>query len=528
MKIVTTEEMRLLEEKSAREGVSTDTLMEKAGLAVAEKAREFLGEVRGVPILVLVGPGNNGSDGMVAARHLGDWGADVTAYLALPRSDDDPKRQLLLDRGITPLLAENDAGLSLLTGLLNEARLVIDAVLGTGRSRPIEGILAEILNMLVNERATRPELGLIALDVPTGLDADTGESDPHCPTADVTVALGYPKAGFFAFPGAAHVGRLDVVDIGIPPSLADDVPQELITSDWVRDTLPKRPLDSHKGTFGRLLVIAGSMKYVGAAYLACQGAARVGAGLVTLAIPKSLQPMLAAKLTEATYLPLPEEGGLLSIEASEVVLSEATKYQALLAGCGLGQGPDVAQLLRQTLFTSRYPGIPMVLDADALNVMSRIPEWWAGLRGEAVVTPHPGEMSRLTGMTTGEINATRLSTTRKSAVLWNKSVVLKGAYTVTGSPQGQVRISPFANPGLASAGTGDVLAGVMAGLLAQGLSTFDAASCAVYLHGAAGEQVRREMGDTGMLASDLLPRLPIVIKRVKEGTLQLDQASVDA
>jgi hydroxyethylthiazole kinase-like uncharacterized protein yjeF len=517
MKIVTTEEMRLLEEKSAREGVSTDTLMEKAGLAVAEKAREFLGEVRGVSILVLVGPGNNGADGMVVARHLGDWGADVITYLALSRSDDDPKRQMLLDRGFTPLLAEDDVGFSLLKGLLTKTRLVIDAVLGTGRSRFIEGTLAEILVLLVKERATRPELGLIALDIPTGLDADTGESDPHCPTADMTVALGYPKSGMFALPGAAHVGRLDVVDIGIPPSLADDVTQELITPHWVRGTLPKRPLDSHKGTFGKLLVIAGSMKYVGAAYLACQGAARVGTGLVTLAIPKSLQPMLAAKLTEATYLPLPEEGGILSSEASDIILSEVSKYQALLVGCGLGQGSDVARLLRQTLLTSRYPGVPIVLDADALNVMSRIPEWWEGLKGEAVVTPHPGEMARLTGMTIEEINATRLSTTRKSAVQWSKSVVLKGAYTVVGSPHGQVCISPFANPGLASAGTGDVLAGVMAGLLAQGLSTFDAASCAVYLHGAAGEQVKMEMGDTGMLASDLLPRLPLVIKQLKEG-----------
>jgi NAD(P)H-hydrate epimerase len=500
--------------------------MEKAGLAVAQKARGVLGDVRGVPILVLVGPGNNGGDGLVAARHLGGWGAEVTAYLALPRRGDDPKRRLLLDSGITPLPAEDDPGFSLLAGRLAEARLVIDAVLGTGNSRPIEGTLAEVLAMLAGQRAVRPGLGLMALDLPTGLDADTGEADPLCPRADLTVTLGYPKVGLFAFPGAAHVGRLEVVDIGIPAFLAEDVPRELITSDWVRGALPRRPLDSHKGTFGRVLVIAGSAKYIGAAYLACEGAARVGAGLVTLAIPRSLQPILAAKLTEATYLLLPEEKeGALSPEASEVILSEASRYQAMLVGCGLGQGADVVRLLRQTLLTSHYPGtpmVPMVLDADALNVMSKIPEWWMGLRGEAVVTPHPGEMSKLTGKTTGEINATRLDTTRKSALQWNKSVVLKGAYTVISSPQGHVRISPFANPGLASAGTGDVLAGVMAGLLAQGLSTFDAASCAVYLHGAAGEQARLEMGDTGMVASDLLPRLPLAIKQVREDGLHLN------
>jgi hydroxyethylthiazole kinase-like uncharacterized protein yjeF len=522
MKIVTTEEMRLLEVECAQQGVSTDTLMEKAGLAVAQSARKFLGDVRGVPILALVGPGNNGGDGLVAARHLSDWGAEVTIYLTLPRSEDDPKRQPLLDRGVTVCRAEDDTDFSCLIGQLSRTRLGIDAILGTGRSRPIEGNLAAILSLLGNARAARPGLGLMALDIPTGLNADTGESDPLCPTADVTVALGFSKVGLYAFPGAAHVGKLEVVDIGIPVSLAGDVPQELITSDWVRDALPGRPMDSHKGTFGRVLVVAGSMKYIGAAYLACEGAARVGAGLVTLAIPGSLQPILAAKLTEATYLLLPEEEGALSPEASDVILSELHGYQALLVGCGLGQGSDVALLLRQTLLTARYPGVPMVLDADALNVLAGVPEWWLGLRGEAVVTPHPGEMSRLTGQTTGEINATRLGITREQAVQWGKSVVLKGAYTMIGSPEGQVRISPFANPGLASAGTGDVLAGAVAGLLAQGLSTFDAASCGVYIHGVAGEDARNEMGDTGMMAGDLLPRLPLAIKRVKEGIVQPD------
>ena len=244
----------------------------------------------------------------------------------------------------------------------------------------------------------------------------------------------------------------------------------------------------------------------------------MGAGLVTLAIPASLQPMLASKLTEATYLLLPEEDGALSPEASEALLSEARSCQSLLVGCGLGRGSDVARLLRQTLFTHRYPGAPMALDADALNILSGIPEWWAGLRGEAVVTPHPGEMSRLTGMSTAEVNSTRMSAAREWAARWNATVALKGAYTVVGSPQGLVRVSPFANPALASAGTGDVLAGVIAGLLAQGMSPFDAASCGVYLHGAAGEQLRLEMGDTGVVASDLLPRLPLAIKQVKEGS----------
>ena len=521
MKIVTTEEMRRLEEQCAQEGTSIDALMEKAGLAVAQKTREFLGDVRGVPLTVLVGPGNNGSDGLVAARHLSDWGAEVAVYLTTAGKEEDPKYKLLADRDVATYKEEDDGDLSALDGLLSRSSLVIDAVLGTGRARPLEGTMAGIFSRLAVARADRVSLKLLALDLPTGLNADTGEADPLCPAADVTVTLGYPKVGLYAFPGGTHTGRVVAVDIGIPSHLAEDIPQELITPDWVRTALPRRPMDAHKGTFGRALVVAGSVNYVGAAYLACQGAARVGAGLVTLALLRSLQPILAAKLTEATYLPLPEEDGVLSPAASEVLLSETPGHQAMLVGCGLGQSRQVVQLLGQTLLSARRPETPLVLDADALNVMSQIPEWWLRIRGDAVVTPHLGEMSRLTGLSTEDVQGNRLNIARDKAAQWKKVVTLKGAYTVVSSPEGQSRISPFANPGLASAGTGDVLAGIIVGLLSQGLSTSDAAACGVYLHGAAGELVRRDMGETGMLASDLLPKLPLVIKHLRDGTLDL-------
>ena len=515
MKIVTVEEMRRIEERCVQQGIPLDTLVEKAGLAVARKARERLEVVRKAPLLVLVGPGNNGGDGLVAARHLWEWGTDVTAYLALPRSKDDPKLKFLPDVGVSVVRAEDDPSFELLDGLLSKAHLVIDALLGIGRSRPIEGALAGVLSRLAKARAERAKMKLIALDLPTGLNADTGEADPLCPAADVTVALGYPKVGHFAFPGAERVGRLEVVDIGIPPSLADDVLQELITPEWVRDAIPSRPQNAHKGTFGRTLVIAGSQRYVGEAVLACQGAARVGVGLVTLAAPESLLPVFASKLTETTFLPLPERDGALSPEASELVLSEASGYQALLAGCGLGQSPDVSAFLRQTLLTHRYNGPPLVLDADALNIMSKVPEWWLQLRQEAVVTPHPGEMSRLTGADSSQINADRLHTARSHAAQWGVVVALKGAHTAVGAPDGRVLVSPFAHPGLASAGTGDVLAGAVAGLVAQGLSPFDAAACGVYLHGTAGERVRDDLGESGILAGDLLPQLPRAIRQMR-------------
>ena len=507
--------MRRVEERCVQQGVSLDTLMENAGLAVARKARERLDVVRKAPLLVLVGPGNNGGDGLVAARHLWDWGTGVTTYLALPRGENDPKLSLLRDAGAPVVSAEDDPSFETLDGLLATAHLVIDALLGTGRSRPIGGTMAEALSRLARARAERDRMKLVALDLPTGLNADTGEVDPLCPAADVTVALGYPKVGHFSFPGAERVGHLEVVDIGVPPSLADDAPRELITPERVRDALPQRPRNAHKGTFGRTLVIAGSSRYIGAAYLACMGAARAGAGLVTLAIPESLLPVFAAKLTETTFLPLPEKDGGLSSEASELVLSEAAGYQALLAGCGLGQSPATSAFLRQTLLTRRYDGPPMVLDADALNILAGVPEWWKLLRNEAVVTPHPGEMSRLTGMDSAQVNADRFGAASSYAAQWGSVVALKGAYTAIGSSDGQVKVSPFANPGLASAGTGDVLAGAIAGLMAQGASPLDAAVCGVYLHGAAGERVRADLGEAGMMASDLLTHIPRAIRDLR-------------
>ena len=521
MKIVTAEEMRRLEGRCEEEGVTTGALMEQAGLAIAHMAHDLLASA-GVPpgdagVLVLVGPGNNGGDGLVAARHLAEWGHPVTGYLPRERPDSDEARAALARNGVTLHTADGDPGLSTLAEQLRGARLVVDALLGTGRSRPIEGALAAVLECVAEAQSNRPDMLLLSVDLPTGLDADTGLADPLCPQADVTLALGLPKVGHMAFPGAANVGRLEVADIGIPAHLAEEASaREVITPEWVRSALPTRSADSHKGTFGRTLVVAGSERYGGAAYLACMGAARSGAGLVMLAASDSVLRLVAPKLIEATTLPLPSEVGALSTDAPEALLAEANDYQALLVGCGLGRSRDADRLLRQTLLTHRYPGTPIVLDADALNILAELPEWWSQLHGQAVVTPHPGEMSRLTGLSTAEVNAHRMVLAERFAAQWGVTLVLKGAYTVVASPEGSVRVSPFVNPALATAGTGDVLAGVIAGLIAQGAEPFDAAACGVYLHGAAGEQARQAMGDAGVLAGDLLPLLPLAMRAIRE------------
>ena len=519
MKIVTTEQMRELERRAAELGLPSPVLMENAGLAIAQEVKGWLGSVARRHILVLVGPGNNGGDGLVAARHLHDWGARVNVYLCLPRGDDDPNYRLITERRIPCTLANEDKDLAEFGNMLASSELVIDALFGTGKLRPLGGIYSEVLTRVRQAKEAKPSLSIVAVDLPSGLDADSGAIDPSCVAADLTITLGYPKLGLFAFPGGEMAGQLVVADIGIPTNLGQDIAVELITEQTVRSMLPRRPRSAHKGTFGRVLVCAGSIHYIGAAYLACEGAMRVGAGLVTLALAQSLQPILAAKLTEVTYVPLPEsEPGFIDAQASEVLHQWLSDYDVLLMGCGLSQHPSVMEFIRNSLLQMPPNLTPaLVLDADVLNTLAQTPGWWQKLSLNAILTPHPGEMARLTALPVEEVQSDRLRVAREAASRWQKTVVLKGAHTIVASPEGGGKISPIANPGLASAGTGDVLSGAIAGLLAQGLSYLDAAACGVYLHGMAGEMVEAELGDAGMVAGDLLPALPVAIKKIKQG-----------
>lgn len=511
MKIVTTEQMRRAEEACAEIGLPTDVLMEKAGKAVAGDITRIVKAVTGERFLFLVGPGNNGGDGLVAARHLLDAGAAVDIYLVGARPPDDPNLKQGLERGATCLCAAADDGLRRLDELLARASVIIDAVFGTGKLRPLTGVFADALKKVNDFRQEHPGLRLVAVDLPSGLNADTGEVDPACPYADYTITLGFPKPGLFNLPGAAHTGRLSVVDIGIPAYLVKDADTDLITPAMARALLPRRPLLANKGSFGKALVVAGSVNYVGAAYLACYGAIRAGAGLVTLATPRSLQPIFAAKMTEVTYLPLDEAApGIVAPGAVVTVADEAGRFDVMLLGCGLGQAEPAVEFVR-TLLLEDIALPKLVLDADALNTLAGVPGWWNTLKVDAILTPHPGEVARLTGASIEQVQSDRIEMARRLAGEWHKTTVLKGAYTAIGSPDGHVRVSPAANPGLASAGTGDVLAGVIVGLVAQGLGLYDAATCGVYLHARAGEMVRGKLGDAGMIASDLLPVLPRAI-----------------
>ncbi len=505
MKIVSSAEMREIEARCEAEGIATAELMENAGRAFAEEVREWGEGVAGKNVVVLVGPGNNGGDGLVAARYFHDWVANVDVCLCSPRPESDKNLGLLLSRGLQPTNAYEGNGLAALAQVLGSAGIVVDAVLGTGRSRPIAGRIGEILAELEAARGLNSNLRVTAMDLPSGVDADSGQADPVGPQANLTVALGYPKIGMFAFPGASRVGELRVADIGIPDGLADNISLEMLTGPMVKALLPRRPADAHKGTFGRLVVVAGSGQYVGAAYLACAAATRVGAGLVTLACSPAVRAIVGARAAEVTYIPLGDEA---EVQDWRAALDEGVaQADALLVGCGLGRDPKVWKLVKGLLLDAERDGPPAVIDADGLNALASEEGWWERLGREAVLTPHPGEMSRLMGASTKEIQGDRIGMAREAAKRWGKTVVLKGAHTVVARADGRAVVSPFANPGLASAGTGDVLAGAIAGLIVQGLGVWEAALAGVYLHGVAGEVGREEIGEAGLVASDLLVRL---------------------
>jgi hydroxyethylthiazole kinase-like uncharacterized protein yjeF len=518
MKIVTAEQMRQIDRSAADIGLTTEILMENSGRSVAEETKKLLGDIKGKRILIMVGPGNNGGDGLVAACYLREASAEVTLYLCCQRTTGDKNYKLTQEKKINTINADQDRDFAKLEKELASSEVVIDSVFGTGRSRIIEGIFKQVMSRLISFKENHPDLFIIAVDIPSGIDANTGATDPSCPSVNATITLGYPKPGLYNFPGAEKAGKIIIADIGIPPLLAKDITTELLTEHWARSVLPIRPASANKGTFGKVLGIAGSINYIGAAYLACMGAARTGAGLVTLGTAQSLQPILAAKLNEVTYIPLPEaDQRIIAPEAISTLAKHLPGYNVMLMGCGLGQHPAVIKFIKSALFTlPRLHSMTLILDADALNTMAQIPEWWQKLGKDVILTPHPGEMSRLTGVPLARLQQDRLEIAQKASAEWQKVVVLKGAYTIVAAPDGRTKISPEANPGLASAGTGDVLSGVIAGLAAQGLSSFDAAACGVYLHAQAGNLVRQEMGDAGMLASDLLPVLPQVIKSLKQ------------
>ena len=506
-----------MERAAIEAGSSEAQLMEEAGLSSAQEAWMLLGTLEGREFVVRGGPGNNGGDGLVAARHLHDWGAEVAVLAPRGRPDDQNLQELTLREVAVTQGEEAVAALQ----RMGQADLVVDALLGVGKGRPItaDEPIGEALVALADARGRSQPPKVLAIDLPTGLDADGGGVDPLTVAADVTVTFGLPKVGMYQAMGSGVVGRVQVVDIGIPAEAMEAASLELITSRWTRESMPARPEDANKGTFGKVLVVGGCSRYRGAPALAATAAYRAGAGLVTIACPEPVIASIAPTAAEATWLPqeAAEDGGLAG-EAAVALRREWAGFDAGVVGPGLGHTGET-QALVWALLPDAGEDLAgrVVIDADALNALAALEDGAERTPAGAVLTPHPGEMARLLGSSVADVQANRVGAAREAAGRYGCTVVLKGAHTVVADAEGRARISPFANPLLATAGSGDVLAGMIAAYLGQGLGAFDAASLGVYLHAAVGEALRTEYGDSGLLAGEIASRLPKVVRELGEG-----------
>lgn len=513
MKVVTSDQMREIDTKAIEEiGIPGVVLMENAGKAVADAARKLLEETAGRRVCVFAGKGNNGGDGFVAARHLVNSQVRVKTFLlgktAEIQGDARVNLDILTRMGVdVEELGPEDLHRARVAVSVSD--VVIDAIFGTGFKGEVGGYVAQVIDA-INESG-RP---VVSVDVPSGLDASTGKVGGACVRARYTVTFGLPKAGLLLYPGAAYAGELVVADIGFPRAflLDDRLKLNLAIAEELKHWLPARIADSHKGTFGRVLVVAGSQGMAGAAALASLAALKSGAGVVTLGVPKSLQDIMHVKLTEVMTRALPEtESGSVSLQAQALLDGALRSVEALAIGPGLSMHSETAQLVRNVVMTA---SVPTVIDADGLNAIAQDPGTLKTSKAPIVLTPHPGEMAKLTGLAVQEVKRDRLTVALKAAAQWGKVVVLKGARTIVADPSGKAYINPTGNPGMATAGSGDVLTGVVAGLLAQGLGPLEAAVLGVYVHGLAGDIAVTRCGQMGLVAGDILDNVPEALVRL--------------
>jgi NAD(P)H-hydrate epimerase len=492
-------------------GICGLVLMENAGRQVVELIRRVTGDIRGRRVTIFTGKGNNGGDGYVAARHLLNMGAEVKVLSLVNTAeitgDAAVNFEIWRKMGQKVYAVYQGDGSNIARLALLNTDFIVDAIYGTGfKGKMTEkaGRIVEVLN-----RSGKP---VVAVDIPSGLEAGTGRVNGPCVRANYTVTFGLPKLGMFLEPGADYTGEITVADISLPGVLIEKAaPQRyLITADSVKDWLPSRSASAHKGNFGRVLIVAGSRGMTGAASLAGEAAIRSGAGLVTVAVPETLHNIMEEKLTEVMTVPLPDDGnGSLSKEAGRNILALLDDMDVLALGPGLSQAPGVVTLVRELIPSLK---IPCVLDADALNALAGETDILNKLQAPGVITPHPGEMARLMEVKPKNIQEDRIGNAVKAAADWNVVTLLKGARTVVAAPDGAVYINSSGNPGMATAGSGDVLTGLIASLIAQGMKPARAAAAGAYLHGLSGDQAAADKGMMGLIASDIISVLPTVTK----------------
>lgn len=540
MKLVSVEQMLSFEKEADANGLSYQKMMENAGMGLANEIRQIAHSHcdDNVKLLGLVGPGNNGGDTLIALCQFAEQKMDVTAYLINRGTLDDHLLVQFKNVGGKAVVCEEDLRYKFLNELIMKSEILIDGVLGTGFKLPLK---SEIRLPLQNINKTIQELEIppivIAVDCPSGIDNNTGEVSDESIPADFTICMAAVKQGLLKLPAYEFVGELKVVDIGFTKKNSSllSVKHRVADEALIKTFAIKRPLDSHKGTFGTALIVAGSLSYTGAALLAGKAAYRVGVGLVTLGVPTPLHGCLAGHFPEATWLLLPHEMGAVAGSAATVLMNNFEKADALLIGCGLGTEDTTFDFIETVLCDSsktiknhgrigfiqnkdsniakqNYKVPPLVVDADGLNLLAKIPDWTKILPNNSILTPHPGEMETLTGVSKEKIQANRLSVAEHFAKEWKQIIVLKGAFTIIAAPDGSTTTIPVATPALARAGSGDVLAGMIVSFRAQGMDAYSAAISGAWYHAKAGLLAAETMGgSTSVMAGDIIEAISAAI-----------------
>jgi len=516
MKVATAQTIREIDRLAIEEyGIPGAVLMENAGRTVTNVLLERFPEAADTGVTIVSGTGNNGGDGFVVARHLVNRGVEVDVFLAgtvesVREGESAANLSTIRNMGIPVVPIAADEDIAALADSVGNRGIVVDALLGTGVAREVSGIFSRIIAQI------NDGFSVLSIDIPSGISSDTGKVLGSAVRADVTVALALPKLGNLIYPGAEHCGEVIVADIGIPSKLVDRmaIPDRVLSPEIFDTLLAKRIATAHKGDFGHLLILAGSMGKIGAAALCGMGALTAGPGLVTVGTPESQVGVLAGKLTEAMTEPLPDDGGALDRTAFGRVIKILDGKTAVALGPGLGTGAGAWEITRRLI---TEVDLPVVVDADGINVVALEPDILKQKKGDVILTPHPGEMARLIGKSTADVGVDRISVSRDFAAKYGVWLVLKGARTLIASPSGEIFIATGGNPGMASGGMGDVLTGLIGGFLAASRDPGGAAAAAVFIHGAAGDRAMDRVGEISLVAGDVLAEAPGVITELSCG-----------
>lgn len=515
MKLVTSSQMRNIDQKTIEGiGIPGLELMEKAGRGTALVAKEMLGDPANKMIIIFCGRGNNGGDGFVVGRYLSQWGARVEFFLTAKRNEVKGDAKINLEKAVDLDLPIVEISRKEEIPSRIKADLIVDALFGTGFDGEIKGYLKDIIEMINSSG-----IPVLSVDIPSGLHADTGKFIGPCVKANRTVTMALPKIGHFFFPGKEMSGEVTVVDIGVPEHVVEEekISLNLISKEEVKRMIPARQGDSYKGSCGRVVLIAGSTGMTGAASLASLSCLRTGAGMAILGIPRTLNPILEMKLTEVMTKPLPDvrKKGALALRGLGEIRKLLKWGECCAIGPGLGQHFETIELVRRLISKLTMPA---VIDADGLNALAKDISILKESEAPLILTPHIGELSRLNGLPISEIAKDRIKYASDFAKEYNCVLVFKGAPTIISEPGGQTYVNPTGNAGMATAGSGDVLTGIILGLLAQMLMLnkdeeikkimLNSACAGVFIHGLTGDLAKQEKGELGMIAGDMAEKIP--------------------